>query len=193
VAFRLFAVAHFGDEFRGDFHPVDEVGKFGVLRLADNAVTNAVFLSGEDVKNIPLFVRLWGTGHDRRKKVGVKLDCQLDEVVDHAVKEDVERCNKRAKEDHGNQYDESGTPEFAEFFKTFHLGIAFPGPGGLLKFALNFGDELRNLAKHASRWGDVFGKKWQVRRDSNPQLLVLETNALPIELLTCWCLFFRGK
>ena len=31
-------------------------GKFGVLRLADNAVTNAVFLSGEDVKNIPLFV-----------------------------------------------------------------------------------------------------------------------------------------
>ena len=113
----------------------------------------------------------------------VKLDCQLDEIVDHAVKKDVERCNKRAKEYHGNQYDESGTPEFAEFFETFHLGVAFPGPGRLLKFALNFGDELRNLAKHASRWGGVFGKKWQVRRDSNPQLLVLETNALPIELL----------
>ena len=51
----------------------------------------------------------------------VKLDCQLDEIVDHAVKKDVERCNKRAKEYHGNQYDESGTPEFAEFFETFHL------------------------------------------------------------------------
>ena len=86
-----------------------------------------------------------------------------------------------------------GDYDRAEFFETFHLGVAFPGPGRLLKFALNFGDELRNLAKHASRWGDVFGKKWQVRRDSNPQLLVLETNALPIELLTCWCLFFRGK
>ena len=49
----------------------------------------------------------------------VKLDCQLDEIVDHAVKKDVERCNKRAKEYHGNQYDESGTPEFAEFFETF--------------------------------------------------------------------------
>ena len=123
----------------------------------------------------------------------VKLDCLLDEIVAHAVMKDVDRCNKRAKEYHGNQYDESGTPEFAEFFETFHLGVAFPGPGRLLKFALNFGDELRNLAKHASRWGGVFGKKWQVRRDSNPQLLVLETNALPIELLTCWSLFFRGK
>ena len=70
VTFRFFAVAHFGNKFRGDFHPVNEVGKLGVLRLADDAVTNAVFLSGEDVKDIPLFVRLWGTGHDRRKKWG---------------------------------------------------------------------------------------------------------------------------
>lgn len=72
VAFRLFAVADFGDKFGGDFHPVDEVGKFGVLGLADDAVTNAVFLSGEDMKHVPLFVRLWGTGHDRKKKVGDK-------------------------------------------------------------------------------------------------------------------------
>ena len=128
-----------------------------------------------------------------KRKLGIKLDCQLDEVVDHAVEEDVERCDKRAKEDHGNQDDKSGTPEFAEFFEPFHLGIAFPGPGGLLKLALNFGDELRNLAKHASRWGDVFGKKWQVRRDSNPQLSVLETDALPIELLTCWFSSFVGE
>lgn len=70
VTFRFFAVAHFGNKFRGDFHPVNEVGKLGVFRLADDAVTNAVFLSGEDVKDIPLFVRLWGTGHDRRKKWG---------------------------------------------------------------------------------------------------------------------------
>ena len=70
MTFRFFAVAHFGNKFRGDFHPVNEVGKLGVFRLADDAVTNAVFLSGEDVKDIPLFVRLWGTGHDRRKKWG---------------------------------------------------------------------------------------------------------------------------
>ena len=98
------------------------------------------------------------------------------------MEEDVERCDKRAKEDHGNQDDKSGTPEFAEFFEPFHLGIAFPGPGGLLKLALNFGDELRNLAKHASRWGDVFGKKWQVRRDSNPQHTDYKSAALPFVL-----------
>ena len=32
---------------------------------------------------------------------------------------------------------------------------------------------------------------WQVRRDSNPQPSVLETDALPIELLTCaWRSYF---
>ena len=37
--------------------------------------------------------------------------------------------------------------------------------------------------KLASR--SIASEGWQVRRDSNPQPSVLETDALPIELLTC--------
>src|ERR1043166_7220435 len=46
----------------------------------------------------------------------------------------------------------------------------------------------RSSARRSRRSTPEFpacGGGWQVRRDSNPQPSVLETDALPIELLTC--------
>jgi hypothetical protein len=45
-------------------------------------------------------------------------------------------------------------------------------------------DRLAGLPSSARRHDQAASEGWQVRRDSNPQPSVLETDALPIELLT---------
>lgn len=110
---------------------------------------------------------------------------EADDVIDHVGENYVKGGNKCAQKNHCNENHHCGAPKFTIFFKTCDFRIALPRPGRFFKFAFNSGDELRNSTKHAI-WGIlIFEEKWQGRGDSNSQLAVLETAALPIELLPC--------
>ena len=84
------------------------------------------------------------------------------------------------EQDDGNEDHHGGIDEFLVFLESLDLGVGLPRPGGFAEFGLHFSDESEEFLEHEMIWDG----NWQDRQDSNLQPSVLETDALPIELLS---------
>lgn len=84
------------------------------------------------------------------------------------------------EQDNGDQDHHGGIDEFLVFFESLDFWVGLPRPRGFAEFGLHFTDESEEFLEHWKIWDE----KWQDRQDSNLQPSVLETDALPIELLS---------
>ena len=100
------------------------------------------------------------------------------EESDDVDEDKVEERDVASEDDHGHEDDDGGVGEFLVALEAFLVRV--PGPLGLDEFGADLGGEFSDFREHRG----YTPRGAQVRRDSNPQPAVLETAALPIELLT---------
>lgn len=101
--------------------------------------------------------------------------------------DEIPNGHKGGEEDHRDEHHHGGVDEFFVLFDTLGFWIRIPRPRSLAEFGFHFCKKDGNFAIHVigvRLWIKKRREKWQDSRDSNPKPPVLETGALPIELLS---------